>query len=631
MPEANTQLNPQQLAAATHATGPAIVLAGAGSGKTRVLAHRVGWLLHEQKVQPQHIMVVTFTNKAAQEMKHRITALTGKKLWQAGTFHGMCARILRMHGSAIGLDKQFVIYDTTDQVKLIKMICEQQNVDTKKLSPKAALHSISGAKNELLDPESFATGAQSYYQKQVAKIYAQYQQELYKAQAVDFDDLLTKAVELLQVDEQTRSFYQETIHHLLIDEYQDTNKAQYMLTKLIAAPQNNVFVVGDFSQSIYSWRGADYRNMLLLKQDFPDITEYKLEQNYRSQQSILSAATQVISNNTRHPVLSLWTEKTQTSPVLLYGAEDAWDEARYIVNAIRSRKKNGTHLAEMAVLYRTNAQSRVFEDVLLQYGIPYKIIGGTNFYERKEIKDVLAYLRLLANQHDVVSHDRVSNLGKRRFQAFSTLLDQKEKLLKHTPQEILSRIIETTDYLQKFKKNTEENLQRQANVAELVSVASQFSDVSNFLENISLVQNNELADERTTDGDQYVSLMSLHAAKGLEFDTVFMTGLEDGLLPHSRSLFDPDQFEEERRLCYVGMTRAKEQLYLSYAARRAQFGSTTKSIMSRFINEVDGSLLQPVGAAPKAFTEKRKVVPIDDDLMEGVLSGDIDLTTFIES
>ena len=624
-----------------------MVLAGAGSGKTTVLTTRVAWLIAEKNIQPHQILVVTFTNKAAGEIKERIQQLTGSRLPYSGTFHSLCAKILRIDGHLMGLDQNFVIYDASDQTQLVKTIYKEHGFDKNEFNPKAAQAAISSAKNEVISPKEYAEFANGAFQTFVGKLYKLYEVELIKAQAVDFDDLLLKTLKLLQNNATVREKYQRLFEHVLIDEYQDTNTVQYQLSKILAAPQNNIYVVGDFSQSIYAWRGANYRNMMQLKKDFSQITEYRLEQNYRSKQNILDAATDIISQNTSHPILKLWTEKDAGELITCYEAESSRDEAKAVISFIRQHTPQYTY-NDIAILYRTNAQSREFEEALIHGGIPYRLIGGTKFYERAEVKDVIAYLRYVLNQQDSVSKTRIEKLGKRRLTALSAWLSKQksEELVQSAPIDLLKAILEVTDYQAKYAKETEEHMQRLGNVEELLNVAAQFETPHQFLENVALIQNDHLIDSPIEE-DNSVNLMSLHAAKGLEFAIVCMAGMEDGLLPHSRSLFDADQMEEERRLCYVGITRAKQKLYMTHARSRFQYGTTTSAIRSRFITDISKDLIELTGRGASSYstkqnyrkksknttgyTEPRRYVPVDDDMVEGVLTGEIDIDALLDS
>ncbi len=625
------KLNPDQLLAVTHKTGPALVLAGAGSGKTTVLTTRAAWLISQEKIDPEAILLVTFTNKAATEMKTRLKQLRLNPPSLISTFHSLSAYLLRLYGQAVGLSTNFVIYDTEDSLSLIKNIIKELSLDKKRFSPYTVKNLISNAKNELIGPEKYAQLANSYFQENLAIIYKNYQHRLTASQAVDFDDLLIKALELLKEDVHTREKLQARFEHVLVDEYQDTNKAQYELTKLLSTPQNNLFVVGDFSQSIYAWRGADYRNMLKLKNDFPKITEYRLEQNYRSTQVILNAATQVISQNTTHPILKLWTsKKDETEKISLIQATDDRDEAYQVTQAIKWHQHKGVNLSEIAILYRTNAQSRAFEETLIKANLPYKIIGGVKFYERKEIKDLVSYLRLLLNPTDEVSLTRATKLGKKRL---SQLLNWQEThpdfTLKHEPSEILEKVLAVTQYQKKYKPEVPEDLSRLENIQELKRVSLNFDSLTQMLENIALIQDGYMHTQSANlVKEDRLQLMSLHAAKGLEFEVVFLVGLEDGLLPHSMSQFDQAKLEEERRLCYVGITRAKQKLYLSFAKRRFSYGRFSSSQPSRFLFDIDPDLLdQPItNHATQKQTQERYLEAEVDEL----LSGELDVDEFLD-
>jgi DNA helicase-2/ATP-dependent DNA helicase PcrA len=635
-------LNPAQQAAVQHQDGPAVVLAGAGSGKTTVLTHRAAWLIQEKGVDASNIILVTFTNKAAGEMKERIERLTGSRLPYAGTFHSICARILRIHGKYIGLDPNFVIYDSDDQMSLIKDIYKENGFDANTYRPNSVKGVISKAKNELISLNDFVESAVGDFATFAAKVFKLYERRLKEAQAVDFDDLMVKVVQLMKLDPQIREYYQRQFQHVLVDEYQDTNKAQYVLTQYWTEPQNNLYVVGDFSQSIYAWRGADYRNMLQLKTDYPNIKEYRLEQNYRSTQSILDAATSVISKNTSHPILQLWTENTMGAQLTCFELSSGELESLRIIDEIRRyRDREQVPLDQIAILYRTNAQSRLFEEALIRYGIPYRLIGGTKFYERKEIKDVLAYARLLTNPQDSVSYKRALGLGKRRMDVFETWrASLQPEVVASTPAaKLLRSILEITEYLSKYNQDVPEDQERLENVAELISMAAQFKSLTQFLENVALLQDNYFVDEANPVGNAKrlgVNLMSLHAAKGLEFHVVFLAGMEDGLLPHSNSLFDYNGIEEERRLCYVGITRAKQHLYFSFARSRFQYGIRRSSIPSRFLSDIPNELLKvesDLGESQleQSHTKKGRRLVVDEDLADAVLKGELDLEVFLDS
>ncbi len=589
-----THLNPPQQEAVIHKEGPLLILAGAGSGKTRALTHRVAYLIQEKKIDPENILLVTFTNKAANEMKERVKKLTGIIPPLTGTFHSFCARILRREGKHLGIPPNYLIYDEADQLDTIKLTLEKLDIPTKYFKPASVLATISQAKNELISAMEYPQYAQGHFQKTVARIYLVYQKLLRDYEALDFDDLLFEAVRLFQKEKSVLGKYQERFRHILVDEYQDTNRAQYVLTKLLAKRWHNLCVVGDASQSIYGWRGADYRNLMNLKKDFPDLKIVNLEQNYRSTQTILDAAHAVISHNTTHPILKLWTMKKGGEPVSLYEAKSELDEGAFVVNMIAEQKLvNGVKCSEFAVLYRTNAQSRVLEEAFLHAGIPYVLVGGVRFYERKEIKDCLAYLRLLANPKDQVSYQRIEKLGKRRLQKF---LDFAEKidLKKYPTIKILDKALKATGYLDLYDPEDEKDLARLENIKELRSVAMQFPDLPRFLENVALVEQDHLPEHpaRNKEKKEAVTLMTAHAAKGLEFPNIFMVGMEEGLFPHSKSMMEKDELEEERRLCYVGMTRAKDKLYMTFARRRLYFGQRASNPISRFIADIPEDLLE---------------------------------------
>lgn len=620
------QLNEEQKQAVQHGDGPAMVLAGAGSGKTKVLTTRVAHLI-DQGLSPQNIVLLTFTNKAAREMSERVYALTGFALPYAGTFHRLSAKLLRMHGDKVGLSERFIIYDGDDQISLLKIIASELDLDPKRYHPRVLLKSIGEAKQQLLTPEEYQQFARSGFQQVVSKAYMLYEKRLMQAGAVDFDNLLMKAVELLRTDQEIRQMYQKTWQHVLIDEYQDTNHAQYTFTQLITFPQQNLFVVGDASQAIYGWRGADYRNLLKLKTDYVSIEEYRLEKNYRSTPSILEAASQVIRHNTLHPVLDLWTDKQDITKLELIEANDGAEEAALIVQKIRNLYKDS--LSDVAILYRTNAQSREFEEALLRAGIPYKLVGGVAFYSRKEIKDVLAYLQVLLEPGNVVSAARATKLGKRKFQLFTAWAEtvrETENGLNRPVLELIDEILKITGYLDKLDEKNPVDLTRIENIQELRSVATQLPDISAFLEQIALVgsEDPKPSAEKEVDNQEAVTLMSLHAAKGLEFPTVFLAGLEEGLFPHSRALMDREQMEEERRLCYVGITRAKQKLYLSYAKRRLLYGSYTQQLPARFLKEIPAHLVEG-GEARKVVN----AVDLDDPSLDALLSGDIDVDEWL--
>ncbi len=599
-------VNQEQQRAILHTAGPVIILAGAGSGKTRVLTYKVIYLIKEKNIDPFNILMVTFTNKAANEMKERVQkflandqALTAKGHPTIATFHALCAKILRIEGKHIGLYSQFAIYDTQDQIDAIREAMRNLNISIKDYKPSAILANISQAKNELISELEYSKYARGHFQEKVAKIYPIYQKILLENHALDFDDLLSKTVLLFEKNPHILEKYQNRFQYILIDEYQDTNRAQYILTKNLAKKWNNICIVGDFSQSIYSWRGADFTNLTRFKEDFKNTKTFSLSQNYRSTQKILDAASSVISKNTTHPVLSLWTQNPNGEEVVIYEARNELSEIEFIVQTIEGIKamayknKENFRFSNIAVLYRTNAQSRVLEEIFLHNSIPYVLIGGTRFYERKEIKDVLAYLRNLDNKKDKISLKRIEKIGKRKmekFLEFRELLSEKRNL---STLDILDSVIKQTEYLKLYDENDEDDRERLENIKELRSVALNFPVLTNFLENVSLVEQEYMPDKI---GSQIkkdaVTLMTLHAAKGLEFPYVFMIGMEEGLFPHSRSLMDKQELEEERRLCYVGMTRAQKRLFLSYARKRIFFGQKTSNIVSRFILEMPKDVIE---------------------------------------
>ena len=594
-------LNPAQQLAVEETDGPVLILAGAGSGKTRVLTYKVAYLILHKKVSPQNILMVTFTNKAAGEMKSRISRLLGigdgnslsslsANLPFSGTFHSFCAKLLRLEGTAIGFNPNFLIYDETDKKEAIKDILTSLNLDLKTNSPAVIGAMISGAKNELISAGEYLNLARGFFQQKVASIYLAYQKLLKENNALDFDDLIFTAIKLFNENKNISLKYQEIYKYILIDEYQDTNRAQYELGRILSHRWKNVCVVGDASQSIYAWRGADYKNIIKFKEDFPNCRIFNLEQNYRSTQNILDAAFAVISQNRSHPILKLWTKNNKGDSVTVCQARNEQDEAKFIIREILADQKN-INFSDYAVLYRTNAQSRVIEEVFLHLGIPYMLVGGVRFYERKEIKDLLAYLRLLSNPADRISQKRIEKLGKKKLQIFLAWREKFTERNLHSEKstlEILDETLKITSYLERFNAKDSEDLNRLENIKELRSVAAEFKILWQFLENVSLVER-EYLPETPTLGDENkkaVTLMTMHAAKGLEFKKVFMVGMEEGLFPHSRTLADPHELEEERRLCYVGITRAKEKLYLTYAAQRLYFGQRNSNDVSRFILEI---------------------------------------------
>lgn len=596
-------LNQIQKNAVTTASGPVLVLSGPGSGKTRVITYRIAYLV-ESGVQPENILGLTFTNKAANEMKERIRKLTKVAPGWMGTFHSICSKILRRDGYQIGISPNFVIYDNNDSLDLIKDVIKDMGLNPKNINPNSVAYSISDSKNNLVSPKDYANLAQGFFQENVAKIYSLYQENLSKNKALDFDDLIMESVRLFSQSSETLVKYQEQFRYILVDEYQDTNHAQYVFTKMLAQKYRNIAVVGDASQAIYAFRGADFRNILNFEKDFPEAQKFNLEQNYRSTKTIINAATKVISFNRTHPILSIWTDNDDGVPIVAYQSRNELEEASFVIRMIE-KMSSSRSLKDFAVLYRTNAQSRVLEEAFLKSGLPYTLVGGTRFYDRKEIKDILSYLRLIVNPDDTVSLKRVINTPPRgigpasikdstnpKVIKFHEMMDRiKAKSVELSSLEIVDLLLATTDYLNYLDDGSPEGQARVENVKELKSVASIYPKLEDFLENVALVENETGA--KTGDGES-VTLMTLHSAKGLEFPIVFMVGMEEGLFPHSRALLDTSELEEERRLCYVGMTRAKEQLYLTYTQERLYFGTRTAGIVSRFLTDIPEDLVIPL-------------------------------------
>ncbi len=650
------QLNSEQRQAVLHSGGPAVVLAGAGSGKTRVLTSRAAYLIKEQLAQPREILLLTFTNKAANEMKQRVLTYTGRHLMFSGTFHSLGVKILRLESqkhpqltiNQRPINAQFTIYDDQDQLQLLKNIYQQENLDQQELKLNVLRSLISQIKNQLLSPIDYQNSANNDFDLKVAKVYKIYEKRLKAENALDFDDLLILSYQLLKEHADIRQQYQNQFKYVLIDEFQDTNKVQYLLSKILAKPQNDLFVVGDFSQSIYAWRGADYRNLRQLSVDFPQLKEYRLEQNYRSTQNILDAATQVIQQNQLHPILELWTDRhsDNEAKLQLYELSNSELEAEKIAEIIE--KDYLDSLDQIAILYRTNAQSRALEEAFIRHRLSYQIIGGVKFYQRKEIKDLLAYLRLAVNELDSPSLSRTIKLGKRRFRNFREWLKKADENILNNPSLALQEILKTTDYLEKFDAKNPDDQNRLDNIEELINVASQFADTLVFLENVALVQDGVLPEGKNYQQSGGIKLMSLHSAKGLEFEIVFMIGMEEGLLPHSRSMFNEEELEEERRLCYVGITRAKKQLIFTYARNRYQFGQQQQNLPSRFLSEINKQLLtisrhfdetinswhqrpnQKNKQQANRLSSKKKRLIIDDEQLDALLSGDLEIKDFLD-
>jgi DNA helicase-2/ATP-dependent DNA helicase PcrA len=619
-------LNKEQKEAVVYTGGPLLVLAGAGSGKTKVLTHRVAYLISKNLIKPENTLLLTFTNKAAGEMRQRVEKLTGAKPGFAGTFHSFCAKILRIDGRFIGIPTSFVIYDEQDQKALVKQILEELDYDPDQYNPAGILGGISEAKNMMLTPDEYKDLVRSLpaqageWQEVASKVYEFYEKELKKNQALDFDDLLIKTVVLFKEAPEVLKKWQKRLTHIFVDEWQDTNKVQYILVKYLVGKntclrrQENLTVVGDASQSIYSWRGADFRNINYLIRDFPDIKIINLEQNYRSTQNILDAANLIISKNTTHPILKLWTEKEPGAKIKLYAARNGFNEADFVVDEIKNLTKRKFKNSDIAILYRTNAQSRVLEEAFLHAGIPYSLVGGIRFYDRKEIKDVISFIRYLVNPKDSISKKRIEKIGTRRFEKLEEFRKSLNSPNSLTTLDILDAVIQTTDYLALFQKESEENLARLENIKELRSVATEFPIVFEFLENVALVEAQQDSKKHVSINVQKdaVTLMTLHAAKGLEFPVIFIVGMEEGLFPHSRSLMDTNQLEEERRLAYVGITRAKENLYLTYASSRLYFGEKIANPPSRFIADIPEDLLENVGPNSFSRADDLKLDSTDD-------------------
>ena len=651
-----TGLNKEQQQAVQHTEGPLLILAGAGSGKTKVLTVRIAHLL-AQGVNPYEILAITFTNKAAKEMKSRVEGLVGdvaNRIWLS-TFHSFCAKFLRFElDNFLGYNSNFTIYDTSDSQAVIKAALKALNLDDKYYPVDAMIGAISDAKNKLLFASDFRKQARDFYQQKVADVYEYYERELRKNNALDFDDLLLVAVKLLQSNEAVLDKYSKRFRYVMIDEYQDTNHAQYLLAKLLASHWKNIAVVGDADQSIYAWRGADIQNILDFEKDYPNCTSIKLEQNYRSTKIILDAANAVIENNEGRPKKNLWTDKTEGAKIQHFTAQSEHEEAAFIGDTIAKKHDiHGVPYGDMAILYRTNAQSRVLEEALIKRALPYTMVGGTKFYDRKEIKDVLAYLRVLYNPFDDLSLLRIINVPKRSIGAttvaklqdyarangtslFMTLTQlhlvdtikgkTKEKLEEFgiliftlvaemedkTVLDILESILDRTGYLAQLEESTDPQDQARAeNIGELLSVAKDFQDtnpngtVEDFLEQVALVNDVDSFEQE----ESKVTLMTLHAAKGLEFPIVFLGGLEEGLFPHSRTLMNPEEIEEERRLAYVGITRAEKELYISNATTRTVFGRTSSYLPSRFIDEIPEELVDGLRAKRKVPDDIKRHVP----------------------
>ncbi len=644
-------LNPSQRHAVAATEGPVLVVAGAGSGKTRVLTYRIAHLIRDMGVSPYSILAITFTNRAASEMKDRVENLVGpvaNNMW-VSTFHSACVRILRREAPRLGYRSSFTIYDDADSVRLVTMCIRDLDLDPKRFPPKAIRATISNAKNELIDYETFADSGEGFYHEKAADIYRLYQQRLVEASAVDFDDILMLTVDILRAFPEVLSQWQERFLYLLVDEYQDTNHAQYMLVKLLASKRRNVFVVGDSDQSVYAFRGADMRNILDFEKDYDDATVVLLEQNYRSTQTVLDAANAVISNNDSRKPKRLWTDEGAGEPIVTHEAQDEQAEAAFIAGRIRDLEAEGMALSDVAVFYRTNAQSRVIEEVFVRYGVPYQVVGGLKYYDRREVKDALAYLRGIVNPDDQVALKRIINMPKRAigdtsvahvdrfaesegisfFEAlrrvdessrltvraqrsvaeFVALMDHLAERAEDGPAAAIEAVLDETGYLDMLRADRSiEAMGREENLRELASAVAEFEEIGPasmgpaewaeidamtklglFLEAISLVADIDSYEDR-----DLVTLMTLHNAKGLEFPVVFITGMEDGVFPHFRSLGSPKELEEERRLCYVGITRAEQRLFLTRAWNRNLWGQSQYNGPSRFLGEIPAGLTTSV-------------------------------------
>lgn len=639
-------MNPQQEEAVKTTEGPLLIMAGAGSGKTRVLTHRIAYLIVEKQVYPSNILAITFTNKAAREMRDRIDALLGsgisESMW-VSTFHSMCVRILRRNIDRIGISKNFTILDSSDQLTAIKNVFKQLNIDTKRYDPRTVLSTISSAKNECITAEEYKkiTNSHNPYEKIIGDVYEEYEKTLRKNQSLDFDDLIMMTITLFERVPDVLEYYQNKFQYIHVDEYQDTNHSQYKLVKMLASKFKNICVVGDSDQSIYKWRGADIRNILSFEKDYPNANVILLEQNYRSTKRILQAANDVISNNESRYPKKLRTDNPEGEKIVFYTARDERDEAQFVVKTIKElMEKEGRSLKDFAILYRTNAQSRAMEEVLVKSNLQYTIVGGTKFYDRKEIKDLLAYLRLIANNDDDLSLARIINEPKRSigpstfdkiatyaiendisiFKAFNDIssigltpramnaIEKFRELIEGLTKmqdylsvtELVEEVIEKSGYRAMLEKeNTIESQSRLENIEEFLSVTKAFEERSDdkslvaFLTDLALIADIDSLDQES-DSKESIVLMTLHSAKGLEFPVVFIIGMEENIFPHSRSIGDKAEMEEERRLAYVGITRAEERLYLTCASYRTLFGRSNSNLPSRFIKEISDDIIYPI-------------------------------------
>jgi DNA helicase II / ATP-dependent DNA helicase PcrA len=662
-------LSKVQRDAVQHTDGPVLIFAGAGSGKTRVLTHRIAYLLGEKKVFPDRILCVTFTNKAASELRARLERMIGDKvardLW-VGTFHSVCVRMLRRDGSKIGIARNFAIMDDTDQRAIVREVLHDLDYDERQIAPGAALDEISRAKNQLLDPDAYEGKTTSFFGERMAKVYREYDRRLRESNGLDFDDLIGQTIRMLETDVEVRTRYQNKFRYILVDEYQDVNYAQYRLCALLAEEHKNLTVVGDDDQSIYAWRGSDYKNILRFEEDFPGAKVFKLEENYRSTQTILNVASELVANNKSRVAKKLFTKRAEGETVTVYGAETERAEARYSIEKIKEHVREGAAYRDFLVLYRTNAQSRVFEEGFLSEGIPYRVVGGVGFYARTEIKDMMAYLRYIVNPADAVAFRRIVNVPRRSIgqQTIASLVDaaaaanisvgqaifDKELLRRAVPKkqkelerfaeliedlrsrveglsvsDLLVAVMEESGYVRELQaEDTSDSRTRLENLQELVGVSREFEAQENagglddFLANVALVSDLDTLDPETS----FVTLMTMHSAKGLEFPIVFLTGFEDGVFPHNRALTDMTELEEERRLAYVGVTRAMDRLYLSYAMRRTLYGNTFAHPKSRFLDEMPSvEAVGTVVSMPRPSGGRWREVSIHETAGNGVNLG----------
>lgn len=667
------ELNPEQRTAAVHTEGPVLILAGAGSGKTKTLTHRIAYLVAEKGVRPENILAVTFTNKAAKEMRARLGRLVGRAgedrsfMPFMGTFHSICVRLLRFDGESIGVPKNYVIFDESDRQAAVKQAMRDLHISEKQYSPNSITHMISSAKNELVTPPAYKEVARMPVQQVAADVYAKYEHIRKDAAALDFDDLISETVRMLEAVPAIRTKWQRQFRHILIDEYQDTNAAQYRLVKLLVNEGRNICVVGDDWQSIYSWRGADFKNILNFERDYPNALVVKLEQNYRSTKNILEAAHNVITKNIQRSDKKLWTKSPGGFPVQIFGVQSEAHEGEFVVSRIKTAvEMKARRYRDYAVLYRTNAMSRAMEEMFIRYGVPYRIVGGVRFYDRKEIKDLLAYLRLLYQPADRASFLRIVNVPARGLGAVSVqkfldwqasiglgltdallqidlcttltpkaraafgvlgvlLQDMSNQTEKLSLSQLIELVLKRTGYEQYLDDGSLQAEERLENVKELISVAREYEalGLAGFLEEIALISDLDSVD----DVADSVTLMTLHAAKGLEFPAVFMIGCEESIFPHARAFYDQNELEEERRLCYVGMTRAREELYLTHAAGRMLYGMVQHNPPSRFLADIDGGAREEIApsfgygydqsASSEASSAEPQYVPDDMELEIG--------------